>query len=141
MVQIAAHTWLTVQKISTVTPTLFAHGPNESILPSLNVVLQKALCECTAHQWLVKLCWTQQTLHKGMYMDGHECPDVVQYQKEVFLPKMAAFEQQMVKFDFDHSILQHMEPQLQLGECIIIPVWQDESCFHANEYKKSAWYD
>ena len=55
MVRTAAHTWLTAQKSGTVTPHLFAEGLNKSILPSLNIILTKALCECTAHRWLVKL--------------------------------------------------------------------------------------
>ena len=138
-VQTATRTWLTAQKIGTVTPLLFANGLNDSILPSLNISLTKPLCERTARRWLVKLGWTKQTLRKGVYMDGHERSDVVKYREEVFLPKMKLYERRMVKFDFDKGKLHCTEPELEPGESVLIPVWQDESCFQANDYKKSAW--
>jgi len=36
-------------------------------------------------------------LRKGVYMDGHERPDVVEYQKNMFLPLMALHEKNMVQ--------------------------------------------
>lgn len=74
-------------------------------------------------------------------MDGHERIDVVKYREEVFLPKMKLYERRMVQFDFDGDKLHRTEPELTPGERVLIPMWQDESCFQANDYKKSAWYD
>jgi hypothetical protein len=32
------------------------------------------------------LGWRKTQLQKGVYMDGHECPDVVKYCEDIFLP-------------------------------------------------------
>jgi hypothetical protein len=71
-------------------------------------------------------------------MDGHEREDVVKYRNEVFLPVMLQYEQRMTQFDGPE--LKTKPPTLQGGEREIIPIFHDESSFHANEYKRSAWY-
>jgi len=85
--------------VGSITPQNFAHGLNTQILPSLNIFLTKPLCERTAHQWLLQLGWSRTVLHKGVYMDSHECKDVVKYQETVFLPKMKEFEQRMAQYE------------------------------------------
>ena len=35
--------------------------------------------------------------------------------------------------------LECKDPVLKEGEKHLIPVFHDESCFHANEFKQSAW--
>ncbi|KAF8237448.1 hypothetical protein L208DRAFT_1389270 [Tricholoma matsutake] len=40
------------------------------------------ISECTAHRWLIKLGWHQTVVQKGVYMDGHERNDVVEYQNK-----------------------------------------------------------
>ena len=138
-VQAAIRTWLTSQAIGSVTPRLFAEGINSTILPSLDIMVKKPVCEWTARRWLVQLGWTHQTLRKGVYMDGHERLDVVKYHEEVFLPKLSAYERQMVKFELEDGMLCPVQPDLQPGERIIIPQWQDETCFQANKFKKNLW--
>ena len=138
-VKAAAYTWLTSQTIGSVTPELFTKGLNETVLPSLNITMKKPLCVRTARRWLVKLGWTLKTLRKGVYMDGHERKDVIEYRETCYLPMLAKDEPRMVKFEFDGSNLHRIEPELQVGERLLIPIWQDESCFQANDYKKSAW--
>ena len=46
--------------------------------------------------WLIKLGWWCIMLRKGVYMDGHERPDVVEYRKNDFLPLMALHKKNMV---------------------------------------------
>jgi hypothetical protein len=78
-------------------------------------------------------------LKKGMYMDGHERPDIVEYRKNTFLPLMALHEKKMVQWVANESGLVCVEPDLGLDEKRVIAVFQDESSFHANEYKQIAW--
>lgn len=74
-------------------------------------------------------------------MDGHEREDVVKYQKDVFLPLMAEHERCMVKWaENENGKFEHLEPQLQPGEKSVIPIFQDESSFHAGEYKSNVWW-
>ena len=73
-------------------------------------------------------------------MDGHEQPNVVEYCNMVFLPLMASLENQMVQWVPKGSKLEHVDPDLGRGEKRVIVLFQDESSFHVNEYKKSTWY-
>ena len=78
-------------------------------------------------------------LKKGVYMDGHERPDVVEYRKNTFLPLMALHEKKMVQWVMNESRLVRIEPDLGPDEKRVIAIFQDESSFHANEYKQTAW--
>ncbi|KAJ7602965.1 hypothetical protein FB45DRAFT_697776, partial [Roridomyces roridus] len=84
----ASLTWLEAQPSGTVTPKTFQNALNTTILPALGIQTNKPLCERTARRvlftapyrrWLIKLGWRLTVLRKGVYMDGHERPDVVQY--------------------------------------------------------------
>ena len=72
-------------------------------------------------------------------MDGHERQDMKEYQQNVFLPQMAKYEKAMVKWRLVGSELRQEDPVLGPGERRVIPIFQDESSFHANEYKQSIW--
>jgi len=137
----AARDWLSSQKTGEVTPRCFQHVLNSQILPSLDVSLKKPLCERTARRWLIKLGWQHTRIRKGVYLDGHEHEDVVKYQNEEFIPWMKEFEARMSRYVQDSNTreLIAIEPMLSAGEKKVIALFQDESSFHANEYKSSAW--
>jgi len=120
-----------------VTPMWFHCMLNEHILPSLGYTLRKGLLEHTAQQWLVKLGWRNKTLGKGVYMDGYEQLDVVEYCMKIFLPLMALLQKRMVKWKVEGSELMHIDLKLRPGEKRVVAIFQDESSFHINEYKKS----
>ena len=138
-VQTAARTYLTNLPTGEVTPSRFRRMLNEHILPSLGYNLKTGLSERTARRWLLNLGWRNKLLRKGVYMDGHERPDVVEYRNDVFLPLMASYQGRMVKWEPQGSQLVRIEPVLGPGEKQIIVVFQDESCFHVNEYKRTVW--
>ena len=111
----------------------------EDNLPILGLNKDSVL-EWTARQWLVNLGWCRTYLKKGVYMDGHERDDVVQYCNEVFLPLMAKYERCMVRWmENNMCSFDHVEPLLSPGKKRIIPIFQDESSFHAGEYKSNIW--
>ncbi|CDO78034.1 hypothetical protein BN946_scf184648.g6 [Trametes cinnabarina] len=70
-------------------------------------------------------------------MDGHEREDVVKYRNEEFLPRMAALEARMDRYEGPD--LKLIRPTLGPGEKKIIALFHDECCFHVNDYKRSAW--
>jgi len=94
----------------------------------------------TAWHWLYKLGWWHTELKKGVYMDGHERPDVIEYRINVFLPLMASLERRMVQWVLRESELVCVDPELGPGKKRVIAVFQDESSFHVNEFKKTTWY-
>jgi hypothetical protein len=133
----AAVEWLTALPAGKVTPRRFQRGLNTSILPGLSISLKRPLSERTAWHWLLRLGWRLKTLRKGVYMDGHECPDVVEYRTKFFQPAMEKYEKQMATYEYvsDEEPLKCIPPDLEPGEKEIIINFQDESCFTINEYK------
>ena len=66
--------------------------------------------------------------------------DVVEYRNNIFLPAMAKYESRMAKWtEYSNGNFIRIAATLKEGEKEIIPNFQDESCFHANEFKSSAW--
>ena len=78
-------------------------------------------------------------LRKGVYMDGHERPDMVEYRNNVFLRDMASHQKKMVRWEQQESELVRIDPVLMPGKKRIIAMFQDESTFHANEYRSTIW--
>src|ERR1700730_16817528 len=135
-VQMAARTYLTSLPTGEVTPLRFRRMLNERILPSLRYTLKQGLSERTARRWLVKLGWRNKLRGKAVYMDGHERPNVVEYRQTTFLPLMAMCQERMARWEPKESGLMRIDPMLGLGEKRIIAVFQDESSFHVNKYKR-----
>ena len=135
----ATRAYLSSLAMGEVTPRRFHHTLNTQILPTLGYPPMKKLSERTARRWLIKLGWQRTMLRKGVYMDSHERLDVVNYRVKSFLPLMAQYEKRMVHWVANESRLAHVDPELGPDEKRIITVFQDESCFHTNEYKHDAW--
>lgn len=136
-VSTAAWSWLTEQKVGSITPQNFRHALNDTILPALGISTRKPLCERTARRWLIKLGWSRIQLRKGVYMDGHEREDVIRYREKVFLPQMKEYERRMAKYEGPE--LKRVEPHLGTGEKELIAEWQDESCFQQYDFVTSLW--
>src|SRR6266853_6372581 len=94
----ATRAHLTSLAMGEVTPKWFHHSHNTQILLTFGYPPTKTLLECTARWWLIKLGWWCTMLRKGVYMDGHERPDVVEYRKNDFLPLMALHKKNMVQW-------------------------------------------
>jgi hypothetical protein len=74
-------TYLVAQALGTVNPQAFSQQVNEVILPTLGI--EGTISESTAQRWLrFKLGYECKEARKGMYIDGHECPDVIKERKE-----------------------------------------------------------
>jgi hypothetical protein len=103
-IQLQTMNWLTLQKTDAVTPQKLQQALNDTIFLDLNIAIKNPISEQTACQWLIKLGWWWTAVRKGVYMDGHECVDVVEYWNKVFLPAIANFERWMA---------QHAGPELK----------------------------
>jgi hypothetical protein len=68
--------YLAAQSLGTVTPQVFSQHVNGVILPTLGI--DRTISESTAQQWLkFKLGYECKETKQGMYIDGHECLDVI----------------------------------------------------------------
>jgi hypothetical protein len=68
--------YLAAQALGTVTPRALHRHVNDVILPTLGI--NGKISEATAQWWLrFKLGYECKEAKKGMYVDGHEHPDVI----------------------------------------------------------------
>ena len=61
--------------------------------------VQDTLSRGTSVKWLQKMGYKLQDVRKGVYKDGHERADVVQYRQESFLPTLKGLENRMVRWE------------------------------------------
>ena len=57
----------------------------------------------TARRWLKRLGLKYGTVTKGVYFDGHERADVVEYRDQVFIPRWKELQRRFVVFQEDGS--------------------------------------
>ena len=83
---------------------------NVIVSPEIQVILrQKGICkpsimEHTARCWLARLGWQYRKIQNGMYIDGHEREDVVEYQQQ-FVAWWKANELRFHQWDNDRNEL------------------------------------
>jgi hypothetical protein len=73
--------YLAAQALGTVTPRTLCKHVNEMVLPTLRI--NGTISKSTAQRWLrFKLGYECKETKKGVYMDGHERPDVIKERGE-----------------------------------------------------------
>ena len=122
----------------------FCKWVNKSLLPNLTIEpgFPRKIAVETVHKWLHQLGFEVLTVRKGIFIDGHECEDVVLYRKE--------FLRRMVKIGFLHftnaptqtsamAIPDDIEPPtLERREKTVV-FFHDESNFQSNEDQSLQW--
>ncbi|CAG8510641.1 3870_t:CDS:2, partial [Scutellospora calospora] len=78
-IQLAAY--LRSQKFK-VDPIMVKDYFEQNILPQLNIESVQKISVRTCRRWMHKLGFRYQRYQKGTYVDGHECPDVVEYRQK-----------------------------------------------------------
>lgn len=97
---------------------------------------KKSISIKTSCVWLKKLGLTPQSRKKGIYFDGHEREDVIEYRKE-FLNKMLAYEKFMPIFEGEN--MEQQNPLLLPNEKLHIFITHDECLFYANDDRPIVW--
>lgn len=131
--------YLLEQPVGTVSIRFFHHALHKELFPRLCIMMVKPLQMRTAQRWLIRLGFSQRKEKKGVYIDGHERPDVIEYRDKVFLPAMAAVDPLTTHYIEDPKthIVTQIDPVLAPGEKRHIVYFHDESVFNANEFKSS----
>jgi hypothetical protein len=93
----------------------------------------------TAQRWLHKLSWRYSQKKKGMYIDGHEWEDVVEYRKK-FVEHWKEYEKRFIIYDNNRNILSTPTgfPVPQRAFRLIL-VTHNESTFYENDWCKTLW--
>ena len=82
--------YLAAQSLGSVCPWTLCLHVNDVILPALEI--DTKISEMTAKQWLkLRLGYECKEAKKGIYIDGHECPDVIK-EREVFIAQINIYE-------------------------------------------------
>jgi hypothetical protein len=94
----------------------------------------------TAQRWLHKLSWRYRQKKRGMYIDGHEREDVVEYRKG-FVERWKEYEKRFIIYGNEGSVLLTPTgfPVPQGMRFRLILVTHDESTFYENDRRKTQW--
>ncbi|KAF8128333.1 hypothetical protein K438DRAFT_1789555 [Mycena galopus ATCC 62051] len=100
----------------------------------------------TAQRWMRKMGYRWKKEPKGMYSDGHEREDVVNYRQNVFLPRWRDFEsrsrwyngnQTEEQIEFDAKMRAFMSSAL---DARVVVIWRhDESTFYSHDRRDVRW--
>jgi hypothetical protein len=124
-----------------------ADSPEMQDLMEKSGAKRRSISIRTAQRWLHKMGWRFGKKKNGMYIDGHERPDVVEY-REGFVARWKEYDKRMNIYDNDGNLERGPERKAQPGDGPIpadgrpfklILVTHDESTFFQNDRKKSCW--
>lgn len=95
----------------------------------------------TAHRWLNVLNWRYGKKKRGMYIDGHEREDVVEYRRAFVERWRKEYEPRMVLYGDDGKVQKTPRgfPVPQGVRFRLILVTHDESTFYENDRRKTLW--
>ncbi|KAH9039245.1 hypothetical protein EDB85DRAFT_2141193 [Lactarius pseudohatsudake] len=104
-------------------------------------ITKPTISKSTACRWLLRLDWQYGQPQKGMYVDGHECKDVVNYRK-AFVERWKEYKKCFHLWDDNGDLLPLLKgfpvPEAHGRFCLIL-VTHDESTFFQNNLQKSHW--
>ena len=131
--------WIRTYHKYDITPLMLQKHMNEIILTTVGITNErKRISKRTVTRWLKALGWIRSNAKKGVYIDGHERPDVVAYRVH-FLQQMQEYEQHMIKAkDGDPTTLEF--PNSPNGERILIFYTHDECIFYSNDGQRTIWH-
>ncbi|GES92520.1 hypothetical protein RCL_jg28850.t1 [Rhizophagus clarus] len=110
---------------------------SSEILPSLGIETKTTISTRTVNRWLKKMGFVYDRYQKGMYVDGHERPDVVEYRKQ-FLEEIDIYQKLMLSFE-GNDLERQIDLILNNNEKLHILVTHDKTTFQSNDGLKSGW--
>ena len=122
------------------TSARFAQWVNSDLLPYSHLPpgFPQEITPRTASKWLHALGFRPTPYHKGVYVDGHERQDVIEYRK-MYLRKLAILESthRPPPPCIDGIVQENIGNPTAQRQLILL--YHDESCFHGNEGPSWHW--
>lgn len=110
------------------------------LFPRINMRAgKKGVSIRTARRWLRSEGFQYTAHKKGLYYDGHERPDVVDYRQNEFLPQMAEYKRRLVEFAVDEVHREMPSSQGNFVETRLVTLAHDEMTAQANNGKTQSW--
>ena len=121
----------------------FCNWVNTDLLPHTDLppILSQSIKEGTAVKWLHELGFRSQKHKKGIYIDGHERQDVVEYRR-IFLRKIKILEStHLPPPQCSDSLCTSFDVGNMSANKVLVLIYHDESTFHANEGQGTMWVE
>ena len=109
------------------------------LFPRIHLKVGCGISLSTACCWLHREGFRYMSHKKGLYFDGHDCPDVVEYRQNVFLPAMKEFEHRLVQYaigDVEKELF--VQPRNYVEHCLV-PTPHDEMTAQSNDMNDKEW--
>ncbi|KIJ48164.1 hypothetical protein M422DRAFT_162848 [Sphaerobolus stellatus SS14] len=100
--------------------------------------LQKSPSERTARRWLHTMEYRYGKPSKGMFIDGHERADVVDYRQNVFLSIWAALQERIMLWNRDSIPTDPKSCSFPNRKRVVL-LTHDESTFYAHDRQETRW--
>jgi hypothetical protein len=100
-------------------------------------IYRPSIAKCTACRWLGKLGWQHGRHQNGMYADGHERKDVVEY-RTGFVERFEQYARRFHTWDGEGNELPHpsgFPVSGAIGRFCLVLITHDESTFYQNDQR------
>ena len=118
----------------------FCTWVNSDLFPTIQLPrgYPTSITDRTARKWLHKLGFSPTHYKKGVYVDGHERPDVIEYRK-LYLKKLEILESTHLPPPLPSDGITAMSTGSHSASKKLVLIFHDESCFHSHEAQDWQW--
>ena len=109
------------------------------LFPRIHLKVGKGISLATARRWLHREGFRYTSYKKGLYFDGHDRPDVVQYRQEIFLPKMKEYATRLVRYVVGNVEMEEDTKPANFVERRLVLASHDEMIIQANDMPNESW--
>jgi len=109
----------------------------EEIFPRFGTKVQGGIKPRTARRWMYREGFRYMKHQKGIYVDGHERPDVVEYRQKVFIPAIRSYQPRIVEYEVGNCTKE--VGKVLANERPIEILFHDESAFQAHDAQEKSW--
>jgi hypothetical protein len=109
----------------------------EEIFPRFGTKVQGGIKPCTARRWMLREGFRCMRHQKGVYVDGHERPDVAEYRQKVFIPAIRSYQPRIIEYEVGNCTQEVVK--VPTNERPIAILFHDESTFQAHDAQEKSW--
>ena len=120
-------------------PLGLKHYLELKLFPRIHMKAIRGVSLSTARRWVHREGFRFTEHRKSLYFDGHEQPDVVEYQQNSFIPQIKEYRRRLVEYAVGEVAKEKEKVVGNLVERRLVLVSHDESTVQANDGKKMSW--
>jgi len=109
----------------------------EEIFPRFGTKVQGGIKPRTARRWMHREGFRYMKHQKGIYVDGHERPDVAEYRQKVFIPAIRSYQPRIIEYEVGNCTKEVFKAPT--NERPIAILFHDESAFQAHDAQEKSW--